>query len=135
MMKVYIRKDHILSRHFNHMNDDSAGIFYSEEGSGLAWLWDSIQYIVRLFVNNNKKFRRLGGQAYNSHQRRILLEMPMPSVVGLTRGPSRHECTGVLIVYDRWQKLVVTAYPCTPLATSTVMTTEQQPDVSDLKMC
>ena len=35
-MKVYIRKDHILSRHFDNMEDDSAGIFYGEEGSGLA---------------------------------------------------------------------------------------------------
>jgi hypothetical protein len=34
--KVYIRKDHILSRHFDNMEDDSAGIFYGEEGSGLA---------------------------------------------------------------------------------------------------
>ena len=38
----------------------------------------------------------------------------MPSLVGLTRGPIRHACTGVLLVYDCWQQLVVTAYPCTP---------------------
>jgi hypothetical protein len=80
----------------------------------LAWLWDSIQHIIGLFVNNNTEFRRLGGQTYNAQQRRILLEMPMPSLVGLTRGPIRQECTGVLIVYDCWQQLVVTAYPCTP---------------------
>ena len=112
-MKVYLRKDHILSRHFDNMEDDSADIFYGEEGSGMAWLWDSIQHIIGLFVNNNTEFRRLGGQTYNAQQRRILLEMPMPSLVGLTRGPIRQECTGVLIVYDCWQQLVVTAYPCT----------------------
>jgi hypothetical protein len=43
-------------------------------------------------------FRRLGGQAYNQHQKRILLEMPMPSLVGLTRGPIRQECTGVFLI-------------------------------------
>ena len=102
-MKVYIRKEHILSRHFDKMEDDSAGIFYGEEGSGLAWLWDSIQHIVGLFVHNNTEFRRLGGQTYNEHQKRIQLEMPMPSLVGLTRGPIRHACTGVLLVYDCWQ--------------------------------
>jgi hypothetical protein len=41
-----------VARHFDNMEDDSAGIFYSEEGSGLAWLWDSIQHIVGLFVHN-----------------------------------------------------------------------------------
>ena len=51
-MKVYIRKEHILSRHFDNLEDDSAGIFYGEEGSGLAWLWDSIQHIVGFFVHN-----------------------------------------------------------------------------------
>ena len=80
----------------------------------MAWLWNSIQQIVGLFVNNNTEFRKLGGQAYNQHQKRVLLEMSMPSLVGLTRGPIRQECTGVLIVYDCWQQLVVTAYPCTP---------------------
>ena len=122
-MKMYIRKDHILSRHFDNMDDDSAGIFYSKKRSGLAWLWDSIQSIVHLFDNNKTEFRRLGGQAYNSHQRRILLKMPMSFLVGLTRGPTRHECTGILIVYDCWQQLVLTAYPC------------NSPDVSDWKMC
>jgi len=38
----------------------------------------------------------------------------MESLVGLTRGPERKECTGVLIVYDCWKQLVVTSYPCAP---------------------
>ena len=79
------------------MEDETVGIFYSEEGGRLDWLWDSIQQIVGLFVNNTE-FLRLGEQTYNSHQRRIILEMPMPSLVGLTRGPTRQEYTGVLIV-------------------------------------
>jgi hypothetical protein len=28
-MKVYLRKDHILSRHFDNMEDDSADIFFT----------------------------------------------------------------------------------------------------------
>jgi hypothetical protein len=30
-----IRKAHILARHVNNMEDDSAGIFYTEEGGGM----------------------------------------------------------------------------------------------------
>ena len=58
------------------MEDDSAGIFYAEEGGGVDWLWDVIQDTVGLFFNNNQEFRRLGGQTYNEQQRRMLLEMP-----------------------------------------------------------
>jgi hypothetical protein len=76
-----------------------------------VWLWDVIQDTVGLFVNNNQEFRRLGGQTYNEQQRKVLLEMPMDSLVGLSRGPERKECTGVLIVYDCWKHLVVTSYP------------------------
>jgi hypothetical protein len=81
-----IRKAHILARHLFNQKDHSAEIFYTEEGG--------------LFVNNSQEFRRLGRQAYNEQQRRVLLEMPMDSLVGLSRGPERKECTGVLIVYD-----------------------------------
>ena len=109
-----IRKAHILARHFHNMEDDSAGIFYTEEGGGVDWLWDVIQDTVGLFVNNNQEFRRLGGQTYNEQQRRMLLEMPMDSLVGLSKGPERKECTGGLIVYDCWKHLVVTSYPCAP---------------------
>ena len=109
-----IRKSHILARHFFNVDDESAGIFYTEEGGGVDWLWDAIQDIVGLFVNNNQEFSRLGGQTYQTERRRILLEMPMDSLVGLTRGPNRKECRGVLIVYDCWKQLVVTSYPCTP---------------------
>jgi hypothetical protein len=89
-----IRKAHILARHFHNMEDDSAGIFYAEEGGGVDWLWDVIQDTVGLFFNNNQEFRRLGGQTYNEQQKRMLLEMPMDSLVGLSRGPERKECTG-----------------------------------------
>jgi hypothetical protein len=109
-----IRKAHILVRHFHNMEDDSAGIFYTEEGGGVDWLSDVIQDTVGLFLNNSQEFRRLGGQTYNEQQRRVLLEMPMDSLVGLFRGPERKECTGVLIVYDCWKHLVVTSYPCAP---------------------
>jgi hypothetical protein len=95
-----IRKAHIHDRHVYNMKDDSAGIFYTEEGGGMDWLWDVIQDTVGLFVNNSQESRRLGGQFYNDQQRRVLLEMSMESLVGLSRGPERKECTGVLIVYD-----------------------------------
>jgi hypothetical protein len=36
------------------MEDDSAGISYTEEGGGVDWWWDVIQDIVCLFVNNNQ---------------------------------------------------------------------------------
>jgi hypothetical protein len=53
-----IRKAHILVRHFHNMEDDSAGIFYTEEGGGVDWLSDVIQDTVGLFVNNSQEFRR-----------------------------------------------------------------------------
>jgi hypothetical protein len=36
------------------MEDEYAGIFYTAEGSGVDWLWDVIQDIAGLFVNNNQ---------------------------------------------------------------------------------
>ena len=80
----------------------------------MDWLWDVIKDTVGLFVNNNQEFRRLGGQTYNEQRRIVLLEMPVDSLVGLSRGPERKECTGVLIVYDCWKHLVETSYPCAP---------------------
>jgi len=77
---MHIRKSHILSRHLFNVDDQSAGIFSSEEGGGIDWLWDAIHDIVGLFTNNNQEFRRLGGQTYQTQQRRILLEMPIPEV-------------------------------------------------------
>jgi hypothetical protein len=44
-----IRKAHILSRHFYNVEDDSAGILFTEENGGVDWLWDVIQYTVGLF--------------------------------------------------------------------------------------
>ena len=58
---MHIRKSHILIRHFFNANDDSAGIYFAEEGGGLDWLWFSIEQIVRLFNNDVQEFRRLGG--------------------------------------------------------------------------
>ena len=40
---MHIRKAHILIRHFFNVKDDSAGIFFSEEGGGLDWLWSVIE--------------------------------------------------------------------------------------------
>jgi hypothetical protein len=60
-----IRKAHILGRHLFNQKDHSAGIFYTEEGDGVDWLWDAIQDTVDLFVSNSQEFRRLGGQTYN----------------------------------------------------------------------
>ena len=53
-----------------------------------------------------------GGQAFVGDQRRVVLKMPMTSLTGLSMGPERTEVTGVLIVYDCWKQLVITAYPC-----------------------
>jgi len=52
-----IRKAHILARHFYNVEDNSAGLFHTEEGGGVDWLWDVIQDIVGLFVNNFQEFR------------------------------------------------------------------------------
>jgi hypothetical protein len=49
-----IRKAHILGRHLFNQKDHSAGIFYTEEGDGVDWLWDVIQDTVDLFVSNSQ---------------------------------------------------------------------------------
>ena len=79
-----IRKAHKLARHFYNVEDDSAGILFTEEDGGVDWLSNVIQDTVGLFVNNNQEFRRLGWQTYNEEQRRVLLEMTMESLVGLS---------------------------------------------------
>jgi hypothetical protein len=40
---MHIRKAYILIRHFFNVKDDSAGIFFAEEGGGLDWLWSAIE--------------------------------------------------------------------------------------------
>jgi hypothetical protein len=60
-----IRNAHILARCLFNQKDHFAGIFYTEEGDGVDWLWDVIQDTVDLFVSNSQEFRRLGGQTYN----------------------------------------------------------------------
>ena len=40
---MHIRKAHILIRHFFNVKDDSAEIFFAEEGGGLDWLWSAIE--------------------------------------------------------------------------------------------
>jgi len=99
-----IRKAHILITHFFNTNDDSAGIFFAEEGGGLDWLWSAIEQTVSVFNNDVQEFRRLGGQFFYSHkdQRRISLRMPMGFVVGLSKGPMRIECAGVFIVFRQY---------------------------------
>ena len=78
-----IRKAHILARHFHNMEDDSAGIFYTEEDGGVDWLWDVIKDTVGLFVNNNQEFRRLGRQTYNEQHSS---KSPIRDAHGLSSG-------------------------------------------------
>ena len=94
------------------MTNNSAGIFFTAEDGGLDWLWRIIEETVSLFINNFKEFMKRGGQAFVGDQRRVVLKMPMTSLTGLSMGPERTEVTGVLIVYDCWKQLVITAYPC-----------------------
>ena len=53
-ISMKVRKTHILARHFFNMEDDSTGVFFTEEGGGVDLLSDAIQDIVGLFVNNNQ---------------------------------------------------------------------------------
>jgi len=99
-----IRKAHILARHYFNVQDNSAGIFFTEEDGGLDWLWGAIEEIVGLFVNDIQEFRQRGGQVFDGEQRRVVLEMSMTSLVGLSMGPERTDVTGVLIVYDCWKQ-------------------------------
>jgi len=102
----------------------TSGIAREEDG-GIDWLWSVIEETVGLFINNIHEFRQRGGQVFHGEQRILLLEMPMTSLVGLFMGPERTECSGVLIVYDYWKQLVITAYSCA--ATSRF----RQPDEDD----
>ena len=104
-----IRKAHILARHFFNVKDNSAGIVFTEEDGGVDWLWSVIEETVGLFINDIKEFRKRGEQTFE--QRRVILEMPITSLVGLSMGPERTEVTEVLIVYDCWKQFVITAYP------------------------
>jgi phage-related protein len=90
-----IRKVHILARHFFNGKDNSAGIFFTEEDGGVDWLWSVIEETVGLFINDIKEFRKRGGQTFDKEQRRVILEMPMTSLVRLSMGPERTEVTGV----------------------------------------
>ena len=93
------------------MKDNSAGIFFTEEDGGVDWLWSVIEETVGLIINDIKEIKKRGGQTFDGEQRRVILEMPMTSLVGLSMGPERTEVTGVLIVYDCWKQFVITAYP------------------------
>ena len=119
-----IRKAHILARHFFNVKDNSAGIVFTEEDGGVDWLWSVIEETVGLFINDIKEFRKRGEQTFE--QRRVILEMPITSLVGLSMGPERTEVTVVLIVHDCWKQLVITAHPCA--ATSIRF---RQPDKDD----
>jgi len=106
-----IRKVHILARHFFNVTDNSAGIFFTAEDGGSDWLWRVIEETLSLFINDFKEFMKRG-QTFVGEQIRVVLKMPMTSLTGLSMGPERTEVTGVLIVYDCWKQLVITAYPC-----------------------
>ena len=105
-------KAHILARHYFNAQDNSAGIFFTEEDGGLDWLWCVIEETVSLFINDTKEIMKRGGQAFVGELGRVVLKMPMPFLTGLSMGPERTEVTGFLIVYDYWKQLVITAYPC-----------------------
>jgi hypothetical protein len=107
-----IRKVHILAQYFFNVKHISAGIFFTEEDGRVDWLWSVIEETVDLFINDIKEFRKRGGQTFDGEQRRVILDMPMTSLVGLSMGPERTEVIGVLIVYDCRKQLVSTAYPC-----------------------
>ena len=75
-------------------------------------MWRVIEETVNLFICDFKEFMKRGGQPFDGEQRRVVLEMPMASLAGLSMGPERTEVTGALIVYDCWKQSVMTAYPC-----------------------
>ena len=108
-----IRKVHILVRHLFNQNDQSAGIFFKEIDGGMEWLWSLIEETVDLYINDNNEFSKRGGeQSSDGQQRRAILKIPMSSTVGLSMGSKRIVVTGVLIVYDCWRQLIITAFPC-----------------------
>jgi hypothetical protein len=53
-----------------------------------------------------------GGQAFVGELGRVVLKLPMTFLTGLSMGPERTVEMGVLVVYDYWKQLVITAYPC-----------------------
>ena len=53
-----IRKAHILARHFFNVQDNSAGIFFTEEDGGLDWLWCAIEETVYQRHQGNYEERR-----------------------------------------------------------------------------
>ena len=69
------------------MKDNSAGIFFTEEDGGVDWLWSVIEETVGLIINDIKEIKKRGGQTFDGEQRRVILEMPMTSLVGLSMGP------------------------------------------------
>jgi hypothetical protein len=112
-MMLNIRKVHILVRHLFNQKDQSAGIFFKEIDGGMEWLWSLIEETVDLYINDNKEFSKRGGeQSFDGQQRRAILKIPMSSTVGLSMGSKRIVVTGVLIVYDCWRQLIITAFPC-----------------------
>ena len=101
-----IMKAHILARHYFNVQDNSAGIFFTEEDGGLDWLWCVIEETVNLFINDTKEILKRGGQAFVGELGRVVLKMPMPFLTGLSMGPERTEVTGFLIVYDYWKHIL-----------------------------
>jgi hypothetical protein len=46
-------------------------------------LWSVIEETVGLIINDIMKIKKRGGQTFDGEQRRVILEMPMTSLVGL----------------------------------------------------
>jgi hypothetical protein len=108
-----IKKVHILVRHLFNQKDHSAGIFFKEKDGVIDWLWTTIEETVDLYNNDTKEFSKRGGeQFFDAQQRRAILKIPQSSPVGLSMESKIIVVTGVLIVYDCWKHIVITACPC-----------------------
>ena len=108
-----IRKVHILVRHLFNQKDHFAGICFKEKDGVIDWLWTTIEETLDLYYNDTKEFRKRGGeQFFDAQQRRAILKIPHSSPVGLSMESKIIVVTGVLIVYDCWKHLVITAISC-----------------------
>jgi len=106
-----IRKVHILSRHIFNMKDPSVGIFFENEG--VEWIWTTIKETVELYNDDIQEFYKRGGVWSSTNTtRKVILKMPQSSPVGVDIGEQRRMVTGVLIVYDIINQIVITAFPC-----------------------
>ena len=106
-----IRKTHILARHFFNVQDNSAGNFFTEEDGWLDWLWCVIEETDCLFINDTKEImKKRTSRCWGARKSRAKDAHDIYN--GLSMGPERTKVTWVLIVYDYWKQLVITAYHC-----------------------